>query len=208
MVLVNNTDYLRYSDKEAYLFQDVSGRFRSKGYIDAFDFFSIIVWKSNRSKSKIAKRLRQLAPEDLPHDVAFEKICRDMTTKISIAESHDKRMEILLKEPYLFYLPIASAILAVLYPEYFTIYDYRVCAELKGLDGQNDFRKLAKNRNLKTVLNGYHKFREAVIALSPHLKLRDKDLDLFARSQVKDLQKDIRECFPPKGIDGEKNTDY
>jgi hypothetical protein len=48
------TDYARYYDLESYLFQEVSHRFTSRKPLSAFDFFRIVVWKANRSKSKVA----------------------------------------------------------------------------------------------------------------------------------------------------------
>ena len=50
-------DYVRYYDLESYLFEDVRQQFQSEGSLSAFDFFSIVIWKANRAKSKIAKRL-------------------------------------------------------------------------------------------------------------------------------------------------------
>ncbi len=50
-------DYLKYYDLERYLFEDVSKRFRKQGSMSAFDFFSIVVWKANRAKSQIARKL-------------------------------------------------------------------------------------------------------------------------------------------------------
>ena len=47
-------DLLRYYDLETYLFVDVASRFNEHGKLDAFDLFSIIIWKANRAKSKLA----------------------------------------------------------------------------------------------------------------------------------------------------------
>jgi hypothetical protein len=51
------TDYRKLYDLENYLFEEVSRHFSELGYLHAFDFFCIVIWKANRSKSKIAKRL-------------------------------------------------------------------------------------------------------------------------------------------------------
>jgi len=56
-------DGLRYYDLEAYLFEDVHKRFKTEGSIGAFDFFSIVIWKANRAKSRIAKRLLSKYPQ-------------------------------------------------------------------------------------------------------------------------------------------------
>ena len=58
-------DFLRYYDLETYLWEDVHRRFHTDGGIGAFDFFSIVVWKSNRAKSKIAARLLEHGHPDL-----------------------------------------------------------------------------------------------------------------------------------------------
>jgi hypothetical protein len=50
-------DFLGYYDLEKYLFEDVARRFQKDGKLDAFDLFSIIIWKAERAKSKLAKRL-------------------------------------------------------------------------------------------------------------------------------------------------------
>src|SRR5450432_961184 len=50
-------DYLQYYNLEAYLFRDVREHFFRDGKLDAFDLFSIIIWKANRSKSTLAHRL-------------------------------------------------------------------------------------------------------------------------------------------------------
>jgi hypothetical protein len=58
-------DYRKLYDLERYLFGEVSERFAKTGSITAFDFFSIVVWKANRSKSKIAARLLSKGYDDL-----------------------------------------------------------------------------------------------------------------------------------------------
>lgn len=50
-------DYLRYFDREQYLFDKVCSRFHAEHSLGAFDFFSIVIWKANRAKSRIARRL-------------------------------------------------------------------------------------------------------------------------------------------------------
>jgi len=50
-------DYTQFYDLEGYLFGEVSQRFQHDKQLSAFDFFCIVVWKANRSKSKVARRL-------------------------------------------------------------------------------------------------------------------------------------------------------
>ena len=62
-------DYLRYYDLEAYLFEDVTSRFRTAGSLSAFDFFLIVIWKANRAKTYMATRLLKHGHEDLEEAV-------------------------------------------------------------------------------------------------------------------------------------------
>ena len=57
-----NTDYKKFYDLESYLFSEVHSRFHQKGRLEAFDFFCIVIWKANRAKSKVARKL--LSAED------------------------------------------------------------------------------------------------------------------------------------------------
>ena len=50
-------DYLKYFDREFYLFDEVYSRFHAEHSLGAFDFFSIGIWKANRAKSRIARKL-------------------------------------------------------------------------------------------------------------------------------------------------------
>ena len=54
-------DYSKYYDLNAYLFNEVSKNYQDKGYINAFDFFSIIIWKANRAKTNIFKKITKIA---------------------------------------------------------------------------------------------------------------------------------------------------
>ncbi len=56
-------DYLKYFDRAHYLFEDVHQRFHTEHSLGAFDFFTIIIWKANRAKSKIALKLLAKDPE-------------------------------------------------------------------------------------------------------------------------------------------------
>ena len=50
-------DFRKYYHLESYLFDEVRPRFLEQGYLTAFDFFCIVIWKANRSKSNIARML-------------------------------------------------------------------------------------------------------------------------------------------------------
>src|SRR5665647_3378852 len=103
------TDYLKLYDDENYLFEEVSRRFSEQGYLKAFDFFCIVIWKANRSKSKIAKRLLSKGHSDLNSAVIA------LTKSLANVADDKTRMKILI-EDWGFLLPMATAILTVLYP--------------------------------------------------------------------------------------------
>ena len=69
-------DYSKFyrNDLEKYLFDDVINKFEENGYINAFDFFCIIIWKANRAKTKVANKICKIEKsnyrpwEDVPAD--------------------------------------------------------------------------------------------------------------------------------------------
>ena len=168
---------------ESYLLDVVTPRFRARGCIDAFDFFCIVIWKANRAKSKIAQRLMKGREEDL------DQIVKELTTKIHEAQTYRDRLRILMKE-YGFLLPMASAVLTALYPDYFTVYDIRVCEQLNG------FTELANATNMESIWSGYLVYLKAVVEHnSAQLSLRDRDRELWGKSFAKQLEKQIAERF-------------
>ena len=184
-------DYLKYYDLERYLFEDVSKRFRKEGSIGAFDFFSIVVWKANRAKSQIARKLltNQTGKKDL------ESVCRRLTDSLHRIPTPKERLCFLMKE-WKFALPMASAILSVCWPDDFTVYDYRVCEMLES-------KKLGEFHYLKGVVfsermwNGYLDFKSAVAKATPKaLSVRDRDRYLWGESAALQLVEDIRRGFP------------
>jgi len=176
-------DFKRYYDLETYLFTEVTSHFKNNGYISAFDFFCIVIWKANRSKTKIAKRLIQLNKGSLDETIKY------ISTRISAISDRKKRLELLLLE-FGFQLPMASAILTVLYPEEYTIYDIRVCESI------GKYQDLKNITNYEQLWNGYIKYIEEVIIMTPpELNLRDKDRYLWGKSFYKQLQNDIQSSF-------------
>jgi len=177
-------DYLAYYNLEAYLFEVVRPRFHSQGELDAFDLFSIIIWKANRAKSKLARRLARKAG-------TLEEAAKQFTSDLFRAESAKARL-LLAMEKWGFYLPMASAILSVLWPEEFTVFDVRVCDEL------DKFHALG-NAKSDRVWPGYCDYCKAVAREVPGpLTLRDKDRYLWGRSSANQLVQDIAREFSPK----------
>ena len=114
-------DYVKYYSLEDYLFGEVSRNFYKDHSLSAEDFFAIIIWKSNRSKTKIVRRLKQ-------EGLTVSEIVRNIRT-----ESREGQLQYLIGKKIGIGIPIASAILAVCYPKDFTVVDYRVIASLKAL---------------------------------------------------------------------------
>jgi hypothetical protein len=168
---------------ESYLFSEVSPRFAQTRTISAFDFFCIVIWKANRAKSKVARRLLNAGFVDLPSAVA--KLASD----IDMLPEPKDRLRVLI-EKWHFRLSMASAILTVLYPEEFTVYDVRVCETLR------DFVSLSDRTNFESLWEGYTSFVDRVRAVAPAgLSLRDKDRWLWGRSVTQQLEHDIETRF-------------
>lgn len=184
--------YLRYYNLEKYLSDVVEERFRNEGMLGAFDFFCIIIWKANRSKSRVAALLK--AKNHATLDGAVSALCNALT----FATDRKERMRVLIEE-WKFRLPIASAILTVLCPEEFTVYDFRVCEVLLKLNSSANFRYIADQRPFETMWNSYERFLACVRTAAPaKMTLRDKDRYLWGKSLALDLERDIKMWFPKK----------
>ena len=133
-------NYLKFYDLERYLFQDVHRRFHTDHSLGAFDFFSIVIWKANRAKSKLARKLLVADPEGRSD---LDAIARTLTTALYNAATAKERLRLLMID-WKFALPMASAILSVCWPEQFTIYDYRVRQRLESpeLKHLTDFERI------------------------------------------------------------------
>jgi hypothetical protein len=176
------TDYIKYYDLENYVLTDVRDKFFRDGYLTAFDFFCIVIWKANRAKSKIAQRL-------LKHDPDIEQSVKKLTNKIFLANEYKQKMKILIEE-FEFRLPMSSAILSLLYPDNFTVYDIRVCESL------TDFKGLDNISNFENLWLGYTRYIDSVRKYEPqNLSLRDKDRFLWGKSFYKQLTYDLNRKF-------------
>lgn len=175
-------DYLQLYDIEEHLFTKVHRSFHADGCLNAFDFLLIIRWKSNRSKGRIVDRLCEIGDADL------DKGARCLTHQVHQAANHDERLGILMGPGIR--LAIATAILTVLYPEDFTVYDTRACNALGG------FRKIGNRNYSATTWEGYKEFREAVRENTPdHLSLRDKDRWLWTKDWVEELRREVDDAY-------------
>jgi hypothetical protein len=176
-------DYRKYYSLEDYIFDEVGPRFRKTGHIDPADFYLILIWKAERAKTRHKRRLAKTAG-------SFAAAVKEVAASLHAAPAPGARLKLLM-DKWQFLLPTASAILTVLYPEEFTIYDWRVCDELGG------FHEIAKRRVFSDELwpvfwADYQHFMKAVKAAAPgELSLRDADRYLWGRSVYRSINKEL-----------------
>lgn len=176
----NGIDFRQYYNLEYYLLNKVRHSFRRQGRLSAEEFFCIVIWKANRRKSTIANRLLAKGYDNL--NAAVEKL----TTDLKLRSNAKDRLRFLWEE-WEFRLPMASAILTILYPDEFTVYDKRVCDVLK------DFHYLNDVSDFDDLWDGYQKFKRKVEESSPpKFSLRDKDRFLWGKSFYEQLKDDIK----------------
>jgi hypothetical protein len=168
----NKVDYLKYYFLEDYLFGEVKDNFQKNGYLLPEEFFCIVIWKANRAKTKIKNRL-------LRKNADLKKAVKSLTGEIFKASDDLTRLDVLLKE-WGFQLPMASAILTILFPDRFTIYDIRVSEQLS-----------VKAYNAKTYFSDFlPKVKD--FSKKNNLNLRDADRTLWGMSFYEDLQKLVK----------------
>jgi hypothetical protein len=197
---MDKRDLYLLEDLEKYLFYQVRNSFQNNGRIDAFDFFCIIIWKANRAKTAIAKKIREKGKLKRGID-NLDILCRSITEEIYKKHNDpEEQLRYLLKE-WGFRLPTASSILTVFYPDYFTVYDTRVCGtfpEFRNLDNLSASK-------IETKIDKYFEFVNRVREYAGYprndMSLRDKDRYLWGKSFHDDLEKDIRDGFPKRGKD-------
>ncbi len=187
---------IQFYSLESYLFDTVHRRFAEQGYLAAFDFFCIVIWKANRAKTKVAKRLLGNTTRTL------DEVVVELTKSIAAQGTPKDKMRLLMFGDIRFRLPMASAILTVLYPDDFTVYDYRVCETLGG------FGNLTNITNIDKLWEGYSAFKSAVISNSPPgLLLRDMDRYLWGKSFRDQLTTDIKKGFTSASVEKLSNDD-
>jgi hypothetical protein len=190
---MTDTNFLQYYDLEGYLFKVVSIRYAQNKTLSAFDFFCIVIWKANRAKSKVANRLLAHGNGQPNLEIAVGILL----SAISKVKDQKERLSVLI-ETWGFRLPMASAILSVLYPKDFTVYDVRVC------DVLGDFKDAQYKTNFTTLWDRYSAYVAAVRSAVPeHSSLRDKDRYLWGKSFATQLQGDIQSSFNRENGDAE-----
>lgn len=166
----------RYYDLDHYLFSLVTKRFEQEHTLNAFDFYAIIIWKSNRTKNKVRDGLKaaNLSPSQLlkqVHDISDdrEKMCR-------------------LNKVRGIGIPIASAILTVCYPDRFTVLDYRAWSALY------QFKRVSKQAMPHGIKKYFDQYLPECTRLAKKMKmsLRETDKALWGWSQRQDIKKVAR----------------
>jgi hypothetical protein len=171
-------DYKDFYWLEEYLFDKVGPAFREAGELRALDFYAIIHWKAARAKTRLRDRLGLRGEAG---DLKVRMLGKDLWALTGDRE----RMELLLGADWKFRLPMASAILSVLWPDRFTIYDWRVAREL----GVNErLGGIAASK----VWPLYAEFVDAVRTRPPaQPSLRDADRYLWGRSQYQSFMAEL-----------------
>lgn len=156
---------------EDYLFEVVSPRFGESHTLSPYDFFAIVTWKSNRTKTKIMRGLAN-SGRSVP----------SLMHEVSAATNPQAKVEALLRV-WGIGLALASAILTVCYPEEFTVLDYRAWEALR----EAAVEGLPARYPLK--VEEYLQYCRACqwFAVDKSLSLRDLDRALWAKSWEDDL---------------------
>jgi hypothetical protein len=169
-------DYKKYYDVETYLLNEVGPLFCQTGELDPESLYLILDWKARRAKTKAIKRLRAKAG-------TFAEAVRQIATALHGATGRRQRLESLMRD-WGFALPTATAILTILYPEEFTVFDTNVCDEVGVAYSP------WKSRVFSDALWAhYEAYQRAVVEQTPgETALRDSDRWLFGRHAYKRLK--------------------
>ncbi len=188
-------EYLKYYWlEEKYLQTDVPNAFHDihKKHLTVEQLFSIIEWKNKKFGIRNIPQLNDV------------KAVHELTEKIFNASSLSDRLTILLREENGtkrrgIKLATASAILTILYPEEFSVYDIRVRKQLMNRGLWERSEKKDKNgedlpidiTDDKAVVDKYFNLylsKVQELATKNELSLRDCDRALWAQDWHKDLQ--------------------
>jgi hypothetical protein len=188
-------DYRQFHDLESYLLEEVRLSFERNGCLSACDFFCIVIWKANRAKGRVAENLRKGSGHS-----DLEKAVHTFTTSLAEQPNGRERFRC-VSQRWGFSLPMASAILAILYPDEFTVYDTRVCTMLEKQKSEWAFGNLKNLRDFEKSWRGYQEYKKAVEEFpyeNPCGTLREKDRYLWGKSFYEQLEHDVRHGFPRK----------
>lgn len=184
MLAANEPALLAHLEK--YLSDQVGPHFRETGKIAPEDFWLILIWKANRAKNNERRRFERIGAG------TFEGAVEEIADALWAANSLDARLGVLMGK-WKMKLPTASAVLTILYPDNFTVYDIRVCDQLGA------FHELAGRRFSGKLWSEYLRFVAAVeVAVPSHSRLRDKDHHLWGLSLMSQVKADLRAEAPKR----------
>lgn len=168
--------------EQEYLENEAQPFFKKNGYLTTEQFFAIVIWKRNASKTNVK---RGLGNTDLDNKI------KKLTSDVFHEQDNWKKIEILTKNRGIG-IAIASAILTILYPERFTVYDYRVLEEINK-QTKNKVRNI-ENLPKQKQATAYLRYCEQVesLAKANGLSLRDCDRAMWAESWYKDLREFLK----------------
>lgn len=178
---------------EEFLFDIVGPHFRETGEISPEDFWIILIWKANRAKGMARWRIENGT------GLSWNNAVREIAKEIATAENDEARLKALMSERWKFRLPTASAILTVLYPDRFSVYDVRACETLKADRPEEDHYRLDWPHTDETWTR-YLKFLAAVRSAGPAPStLREKDHYLWGSSLLRSVKTELATpAKPPK----------
>jgi hypothetical protein len=155
---------------EVELFPALQQRFAETGELDPLGFYAILDWKAARARTRHLERLSD-NPEGFTGAVAM------IAAGLRSSAARRDRL-VFLMQCWKFRLPTASAILAVLYPDDFTVYDVRVC------DVLGDFGGLGDKAWSENLWSEYERYLAAVRnSAPPGTSLRECDRRLWSASK-------------------------
>ena len=125
----------------------------------------------------------------------MESAARQLTAGVAHEASARERLGYLVAKG--FRLPLASAILTVLYPQEFIVYDPKLCDQLPDGDA---FRELGNMRGFDKLWDGYQAYLEAVRQATPtHLSLRFREHYLWGKAFYEQLSGELERGFSKAG---------
>lgn len=172
-------DQIHFYSPEVTLFPDPAKRFQQNGKLTGEEIYLILDWKASRARTRHLRRLKI-------DKRTFSQAAHEHGLALHGAADDECRLRLVLGSPWSFALPTATAMLAVLYPYRFTVYDIRVC------DALGDFHRLGHRRWSERSWADYCRFVEAVRVAAPaNLSLRDADRWLWGHDKRKALRREL-----------------
>jgi hypothetical protein len=173
-------DPIAYYSPETLLFPALAQSFADTGRLDPAALYLILDWKAPRARTLHRARLARIAG-------SFNAAVNEIAADLHAAGGPEQQLGSLLTK-WGFRLPSATAILTVLHPEMFTIYDIRVCNSLRA------FHRLGGMKWSAKAWEEYQRFILAVRDAAPQgLSLRDCDRWLWGRDKREALLKELAE---------------